>query len=135
MTTKNPGQADGRPDDGRQRIPVVEEHLVIDRRLIEGRTVGVTTRPASEDVMISELLAREEVTVERVPVGRVIDAVPAIREEPDLVVIPVVEERARVVADLVLTEEIHLRRTVHQERHEESVALRHTKVDITTDEG
>lgn len=130
MTNENLGDA----GEQHQKIPIVAEQLVIDRRLVEGQTVGVTTRVASEDVKISEMLARQEVTLERVPVGRVIDSMPAIREEDDLVVIPVVEERVRTVVELVLTEEIHLRRTVHQERHEESVALRRTQVDITTAE-
>lgn len=120
--------------DQHQKLPIVEEQVVVERRLADGRTVGVTTRVASEDVTISEMLARQEVTVERVPVGRVIDSVPTIREEHDLVVIPVVEERVRTIVELVLTEEIHLRRTVHQERHEESVALRRTQVDITAAE-
>jgi stress response protein YsnF len=44
----------------------------------------------------------------------VIDAVPEIREIDGVTIIPVVEERVRVVRELVLVEEVRMRR-VHSE--------------------
>jgi stress response protein YsnF len=112
-----------------ERIPLVEERLVLQRRERK-RTVTVTTRPVTEQVKVSQPIRRETVTVERVPIGRVVDAAPPVREDPDLTVIPVLEERVRVVRELVLVEEIHLRRTRRDVLHEETVARTRTEVDV-----
>lgn len=116
------------------RIPIVEERVVTDRRVREGRTISVTTRPVAQDITVSEPVVREKVTVERVPVGSVVDDIPPVREEGDLTVIPVVEERVRVVRELVLVEEVHLRRTRREELHEETVTATRTQVDISEEE-
>lgn len=116
-----------------ERIPIVEERVVFDRQIREGRTVRVSTRPVQETFAISEPVSRERVTVERVPVGRVVDEIPPTREEGDETIIPVVEERVRVVVDLVLVEEIHLRRQRTTETAETEVNLRRTEVEIEED--
>lgn len=112
-------------------VPVVEERVEVGRKVVEGRTVSVTTRPVSETHEISQPVMREKVTVERVPVGEVIEERPDIREDGDLTVIPVVEERLVVTRQLVLKEEIHLRRTREETTEEHSVELRRTEVDIS----
>jgi len=112
-----------------QRIPLVEERLELGRRVRE-RTVTVTTRPVTEQVKVSQPVLRETVTVERVPIGRVVDAAPPVREDPDLTVIPVMEERVRIVRELILVEEIHLRRNRRDVLHEETVSRRRTEVDV-----
>ena len=112
-------------------VPVVEEEVDTATRTVKGRTVTVTTTPAVENHTVSEPVMREEVTVERVPVGKVIEAVPDIREEDDLTVIPVVEERITIVKELVLTEEIHLRRTRRETSQTLDVQLRTTNVEIS----
>ena len=112
-------------------VPVVEEQVAVDKRVRQARTVTVTTRPVTEQQTISEPVMREKVTVERVPVGEVIDAVPEIREDGDLTVIPVVEERITVTRELVLKEEVHLRRTREETIEEQVVELRRTEVEIS----
>jgi len=115
-------------------IPLVEERLTIGKRPVAGRTVSVTTRPVTETQTIREPVMRERVSVERVPVGRVVEAIPEIQETDDLTIIPVVEERIVVTKQLVLTEEIHLRRTREQGLSEHSVELLRTEVDISDQE-
>jgi len=112
-------------------IPVVEERVVVGKRTFEGRTVQVTSRPVVRSQTISEPVIQERVSVERVPVGQVIDAVPDIREEGDLTVIPVVEEQIVVTRQLVLTEEIHLRRIRTEQMEEHTVELLGTEIEIS----
>lgn len=112
-----------------ERIPLIEEQVTVGKRQAV-RTISVTTRPVSEEVAVREPVMRETVTVERVPVGAVVDRVPEVREDGELTVVPVVEERVRIVTELVLVEEIHLRRTRRQELHEETVTRTRTEVEI-----
>lgn len=116
-----------------ERIPLVEERIAVDRKERKGRTISVSTRPITEEVKIAEPIIREKVSVERVPVGEVVDKVPDIREDGDLTVIPVVEERVTVSVELVLTEEVHLRRTRTEEVDEQTVTRTRTEVVIDED--
>jgi stress response protein YsnF len=69
-----------------------------------------------------------------VPVGRVVDAVPPIREEDDTTIIPVVEEVLVIERRLVLKEEVHLRRVRVRETHAASVVTRTQDVVVTRSE-
>jgi uncharacterized protein (TIGR02271 family) len=84
--------------------------------------VGVSSQAREETVELP--LARERVEVERVPIGREVDAVPPTRREGDTVIVPVVEEVAVVQRKLVLKEEVRLRLVRTTEQHRERVTLR-----------
>ena len=47
--------------------------------------------------------------VERVPVDRPVEAMPVVREEDGVLIVPVVEERLVVTKQLVLKEELQIR--------------------------
>lgn len=111
-------------------IPIVEERVRFDKTVKQGRTVTVRTRPVAETVTLSEPVMRERVSVERVPIGQVVTEIPPTREEGDLTVIPVVEERIRVVVEQVLVEEIHLRRIREETIEQIEVERRRTEVEI-----
>lgn len=83
------------------------------------------------DTVVEEDLARERVIVEHVPIGRVVDEVPPVRQEGDVTILPVVEEEVVIVRRLVLKEEVHLRRVRTTERHVETVSLREQTVTVT----
>jgi len=81
--------------------------------------------------LIDELLAREAVEIERTPIGQHVDAIPAVREEGDTIVVPIVEEVLVVDRRLFLKEEVRIRRVRSTERHQESVTLRHQEAVVT----
>jgi stress response protein YsnF len=76
-------------------------------------------------------LARERVEVERIAIGKPIDAIPAVRQDGDTTIIPVVEEVLVVERRLVLKEEIHIHRVRTTEQHQERVTLRRQEAVIT----
>ena len=55
---------------------------------------------------MEQLLRKERVDIERVPMGRVVQEVPQVREEGDVTIIPVMQETAFVERRLVLKEEV-----------------------------
>jgi stress response protein YsnF len=97
---------------------------------VEIARVDVSTHTKTREVQISEELAREGVEVTTVPVGRRIDAVPAIRQEGDVTIVPVVEEVVVVERRLMLKEELHVRRVRSTHRHEETVTLRYQEAEV-----
>jgi stress response protein YsnF len=117
-------------DEAEMRIPVVEEELVVRKRQREIGRVVVSTIPRERQELVEQELERVDVEIERVPVDRVVEAPPRIREDGDTLVIPVVEEVAVVEKRLVLREEIrvHRRRTVSQ--FQQPVTLRSEDVVV-----
>ena len=114
-----------------QIIPVYVEDVAVARRKVETAIVRVVTQTRTREHPVDETLTHERVEVERVPVGRMVDAAPAIREEGDLTIIPVVEEVVVVERRYLLKEEVHIRRVRTTEQHVETIVVREQEAVIT----
>ncbi|HZH28229.1 MAG TPA: YsnF/AvaK domain-containing protein [Azospirillaceae bacterium] len=113
------------------RIPLAVEELAVSKRAVETGRVRISTRVLTREETVTQALAREDVEVVRIPVGRDVDAVPATREEADgTLVIPLVEERLVIERRLVLREEVHVRRRRSVETVNQPVTLRREEVEI-----
>lgn len=108
----------------------VEEAHVEKRAVLKGR-VRVETSVEVVEERVSAMLKGEVIDVVRVPVGTTVTAVPEIRTEGDLTIVPVVEEVLVVEKRLVLREELHIRRTATTEEVDQTVALRRQSVSVT----
>ena len=105
-------------------IKLVEEQAVVSKLAVPGDTIRVRTEIDTADETVSLDVRRENYTVERVARDTVVTSIPEIRRENGVTVIPVLEERAVVVKQLVLVEEIHIREDHRVESVEETVTLR-----------
>jgi uncharacterized protein (TIGR02271 family) len=114
-------------------LQLLAEELSVTKELRETGRVRVSTRTYEREALIDEDLAREQVEIETIPIARRIDSVPQVRQEGDTTIIPVVEERLIVDRQLVLKEEIRVRRVRTTERHQEKVALRQQEAVVTRD--
>jgi uncharacterized protein (TIGR02271 family) len=121
--TKDPGEAE-------MRIPLVEEELSVSKRQRENGRVVVQTIPRERQELVEQELERVDVEIERIPVDRVVETPPRIREEGDTLVIPVVEEVVVVEKRLVLREEIRVHRRRSVEQFQQPVTLRSEDVRI-----
>ena len=116
---------------GETHFPLHAEDLTVSKRQIAGDMVQVGTVARETESLVDEMLNHERVQIDRIPVGRQVDAVPPIRQEGDTTILPVVEETVVVERRLILTEEIHIRRLHVSERHQEAVILRKQEAVIT----
>jgi uncharacterized protein (TIGR02271 family) len=112
-------------------IPLLVEEVAISKQVVETGRVQVARITHEREQLIDELLAHETVEIDRTPIGRQVDEMPAIRDEGDTVVIPIVEEVLVIERRLLLKEEIRVRRVRSTERHQESVTLRHHEAVVT----
>jgi uncharacterized protein (TIGR02271 family) len=122
---------DGRGDAREIVIPLHEEEISVSRRVIPKSRVRVSTATRLNDAIVDELLAHEEVVIERKTIDKRIDAMPPVREEGSTIIIPVVEEVLVVERQLILKEEVHIRRVRKTERHQERVTLRKQEAFVT----
>jgi stress response protein YsnF len=91
-------------------------------------TVSTVTRAREE--LVEAMLTSERVEIERREVRELVDAMPAIREEGDIIVIPVVEEVLVTERRLFLKEEVRVRRVRTTQLHQETVSLREQEAVI-----
>src|SRR5258708_39350337 len=112
-------------------IPVFEEELSVAKRVVETARVQVSRVTHQHQQLVDELLQLEKVEVERVPIDRPIEAMPSIRQEGDVTIVPVVEEVLKVERRLVLKEEVHIRRVKQTGRHQEVVSLRRQEASVS----
>jgi uncharacterized protein (TIGR02271 family) len=118
------------PDAGVSTIPLHVEDIAMVRRSVVGDTVRIETTTRSRDHHIDEPLLHTKVHIERVPIGRTVVAIPAVREEGDTTILPIVEEVIVVERRLILKEEVHIRRVQVAERHRETVTTREQTLEI-----
>ena len=107
------------------------ETIEVGHRAIEKGTVRVETVVRTRDAVIDELLAREDVVIERVDIRQIVDRAPGIREEGDTIIVPVIEEVLVTERRLFLKEEVRIRRVRTTERYQEVVALREEDAVVT----
>jgi uncharacterized protein (TIGR02271 family) len=105
-------------------IPIVEEEVRVDKREVVTGRVRIRTIVETLEETARASLDGETVEVQRVPIDRVVDVAPQVRNEGDVTVIPVVEEVVVVEKRLVLKEELHVRRLRTTESVEIPVTLR-----------
>lgn len=111
-------------------VPVIEEQIRIDRQVVEHGGVRVHKRIVEREEVIEQPTFREEVSVERIAIGREIESAPEPRQEGDTLVIPIVEEMLVVEKRLVLKEELRITRRRIEEIEEARVVVRAEQVEI-----
>jgi uncharacterized protein (TIGR02271 family) len=111
-------------------LPVAEEQLEVGRKVVDTGMLRLHKRVDQVPTHVREPVALETVEVRRVPIGRVVDEPPPMRQEGDVTVVPVLHERLVTRKELVLVEEVHLirrRKVVHAEAQ---VPLRRERVEV-----
>ncbi len=111
-------------------LPLAEEVLTVDKRVEDGRQIRVHTRVEHRQELLRETLQENVVDVQRVPIGEFVTEAPQIREEGDLVIVPVIEERIVVERRLFLVEEVRIRRSTREVQTEIPATRRVMHADI-----
>jgi stress response protein YsnF len=112
-------------------VPLYEEQASVAKHRIVTGKVQVSTVTREHEQVIDEVLRREHVEIDRTPINKRIDAMPAVHQEGDTIIIPIVEETLVVERRLVLKEEIRIRRVHSNENHRERVILRRQEAVVT----
>ena len=111
-------------------IPVLEETLRVDKTVSETDRVFIRTSVLERTEYADLELRSGEATIERVPVNLIVESAPAIRQEGDTIIVPVLEEIMVVEKRLLLKEEIHIRRQEVVQHIRQPVRLRSEEVSL-----
>ena len=106
-------------------IPVIAEEIALSRRAVEtGAAARIRKVVHEEQVSVTEPMRRDSVEIIRKSIGREVDGPVEIRHDGDVTIYPVVMERLVTRKQLVLVEEIHVRRVPHVEHVSQDITLR-----------
>lgn len=114
-------------------IPVLQEELQIDKRVIDtGKGVRIRKTVSECEQIVDQMLLRDELVVEHVPVGKIVTTapLPATRYDGDTLVVPILEEVLVVEKQIRLKEEIRITRHRHQVYAPQSVMLKSEAVSV-----
>jgi uncharacterized protein (TIGR02271 family) len=106
----------------KQTLPLMEEHLRVGKRKVETGRVRVSTRTEERQQPVREQLLHEEVDVERVTVECFSETEPTMRQEEDVLIVPVFEEV--LVRRFLIREELRVTRKRHVAEVNDVVTLR-----------
>lgn len=118
------------PDPQPDTLALAEETATVSKVDVTTGRVRVRLVNDSHEEAVRASLQSEAFEVSRVAIDRQVDAVPTIRTEGDLTIVPVLEEVLVVEKRLVLREEIHLRRRTSTDTVESSVTLRRQRAEV-----
>jgi uncharacterized protein (TIGR02271 family) len=112
-------------------IPVIQEFVHAGKQKVETGRVVATKSVRDEVADISVTLDRDEVSIERIPIGKFIEsAAPESRYEGETLIIPVVKEELVIQKRLVLVEEIRISKRKAKTEFSDQVTLRKEEVEI-----
>ncbi len=111
-------------------IPVAREEVRVGKRKRETARVVVTKTVHERKEVVDEPLAKETVRVERVAVNRFVAQPEPVRQEGDVTIIPLYEERLVVEKKLLLREEVRITRERTDIREPQEVTLRTEDVQV-----
>jgi len=118
------------PSDDIRVIPVVEEILDVRQRRVETGRVRITKIVHEREEEVNAPRVREEVTIERVPLNRMVDAPISMRQEGDTFIIPLLEEVVVVEKRLMVKEELRITKRRIEEHTSQQVKLRREEVVV-----
>ena len=112
-------------------IPVLEEQVQIERQVVETGKVLLHKTVHTTEQLVEIPLLQQGYHIDRVPVGTFVETAPAVRQEGDTLIYPVLEEVLVVEKRLRLVEEIRVTPQQTTRQYQETVTLR--REEITTD--
>lgn len=126
VSAKQPGPASlspepaALPESGESVIPLIAEQLRVGTREVETARVKVRRETQEHLEKVSMDLTDVHWEVEHHPVERRLETAPEVRQEGEVIIFPLVEERMVVTKELWLREEVHVRRvkTTHEQNAE-----------------
>lgn len=109
-------------------IPLLEERLHVGKRIVEREKIRLRKEVEERTESIDVALTQVNWDIHHVPVGRVVEQTPEVRVEGETTIYPVMEERLTVVRQLLLKEEVHIKRATAVVNQNVSATLRRERL-------
>lgn len=112
-------------------VPVIEESVRLDRKVIETGKVTVSKKTVEHEETVEGIFKYDDIQVERVEINEYIkDQPPGVRYEGDTMIVPVYKEVLVVEKRLLLVEELHITKKQVEKPYHTTVTLKKEEVTV-----
>ncbi|MBK0404630.1 YsnF/AvaK domain-containing protein [Adhaeribacter sp. BT258] len=126
---KHPEEFNQEGSERTEKLPIIEEQLKIDKRIVETGNLRLLKKVHEEEHEIHAPLIHETVTVEHVPIDQFVEVIPEVRQEGDTTIYPVLEEV--LVKRLRLVEEVRVtRHRTETPANPQKITLRKEEIQV-----
>ena len=117
-------------------VSLAEERVELGTKKVVDRRVRITRSTRSDEKLIEAELTHEDALIKRISKNEAVSPgnIPQVRQEGEVTIIPIIEERVEIVKYYVLTEEIHVIKKIRKETHQENIILRSQEINISTED-
>lgn len=112
-------------------IPVIEEQLEVGKRTVVTGTVLLEKQIQEYEETLDVPLAVRSFDVERVVLNQPVEAPPAVRQEGNTTIYPLVEEQLVLTTQLILKEEVRVTQRDTERRDTRTVTLKRESMTVT----
>ncbi len=112
-------------------VPIIEEHLNVGKRSVVTGTVRLEKHVGVYEEALDIPLAVRSFEVERIVLNKPVDTAPAIRQEGETTVYPLIEEQLVLTKQLILREELRVTRRDTEVRDTRTISLRRESIEVT----
>jgi len=116
-------------------IPVIEEEITVGKQVVESGKVRISKQAREIEKLVDIPLLHEEVSIERVAMNQIVQERLAVRYDGDTLIIPVIEERVVIQKQLVLVEELHVKKQTIETNQQQRVTLLKEEIEVTRTSG
>lgn len=109
-------------------IPVIEEHIVVDKKIEETGKLKISKHVTENIETINIPLLHNEHYIEHKEINMLVDDLPSIRYEGDTIIIPVIKEV--LVKRTLLVEEIRITQRTLETNEQQQIKLRKENVTV-----
>lgn len=111
------------------KVPVIEEKLHVEKRIVESGKVHISKTVNEHQEQINIPLNHEQINIERIAINKYIEIMPdAVKYEGETMIIPVIREV--IEKRILLVEEIRVTKQVIQTQQNQEITLRTEQVHI-----
>ncbi len=112
-------------------IPIVEERLEVEKRSVVTGKVLLEKNLQEYRETLDVPLASRTFDVERIVLNQPVETAPAVRQEGNTTIYPLVEEQLVLTTKLILKEEVRVTQRDIERRDDRTVTLRRETISIT----
>ncbi|AUX92159.1 DUF2382 domain-containing protein [Mixta gaviniae] len=117
-------------------IPLAEEQAEVSTTRVVDRRVRIHRSTTTAEKLLETELWHEEVEITHVEKNETLEEgyFPQVRQEGDVLIVPVIEEQVEIIRRHILKEEVHIHKLKKNEPFQQKVTLRSQEIEISKED-
>ncbi|HCW46534.1 MULTISPECIES: DUF2382 domain-containing protein [Mixta] len=117
-------------------IPLAEEQAEVTTTRVVDRRIRIHRSTTTAEKLLETELWHEEVEIKHIAKNETLEEgyFPQVRQEGDVLIVPVIEEQVEIIRRHILKEEVHIHKLKKNEQFQQKVTLRSQEIEISKED-